>query len=141
MNMARQKTTDPNRWTQLLELLATQGFDGMKDVLTTLLNEAMRLERTAYLQAEPHQRTPGRRGYANGYKTKRLDTRLGEQSLEDHLVDLVVLGGQHAQTRHRQAGGRRRLGRTMRGGRGARRRTRRPRRAATPRAPSAGWQR
>src|SRR4051812_47300884 len=82
MNMARQKTTDPNRWQQLLELLAAQGFDGMKDVLTTLLNEAMRLERAAYLRPEPHQRTPGRRGYANGYKTKRLDTRLGRLVLD-----------------------------------------------------------
>ena len=82
MNMARQKTTDPNRWQQLLELLAREGFDGMREVLTTLLNEAMRLERTAYLKAEPHQRTPNRRGYANGFKPKTLDTRLGRLVLD-----------------------------------------------------------
>ena len=82
MNMTRQKATDPNRWTQLLELLARAGFDGMKDVLTTLLNEAMKLERAAYLNAEPHQRTPARRGYANGFKPKTLDTRLGRLVLD-----------------------------------------------------------
>src|SRR5690348_5040832 len=82
MSMTRQTATDPNRWQQLLELLAREGFDGMKDVLTKLLNEAMKLERSAYLNAAPHQRTPGRRGYANGFKPKTLDTRLGRLVLD-----------------------------------------------------------
>jgi transposase-like protein len=83
MSMTRQKTTDPNRWTQLLETLAREGFDGMKEVLTTLLNEAMRLERTAYLGVEqPYQRSPARRSRANGFKPKTLDSRLGRLVLD-----------------------------------------------------------
>jgi transposase-like protein len=82
--MTRQKTTDdPNRWTQLLETLAREGFDGMKEVLTTLLNEAMRLERTAYLGIDqPYQRSPERRSRANGFKAKTLDSRLGRLVLD-----------------------------------------------------------
>lgn len=83
MSMTRQKTDDPNRWTQLLETLAREGFDGMKDVLTTLLNEAMRLERTAYLGVDqPYQRSPERRSRANGFKAKTLDSRLGRLVLD-----------------------------------------------------------
>jgi len=82
MSMTRQKH-DPNRWTQLLETLAREGFDGMKEVLTTLLNEAMRLERTAYLGIDqPYQRSPARRSRANGYKLKTLDSRLGRLVLD-----------------------------------------------------------
>ena len=87
MNMARQNP-DPNRnaqtsqWKALLELLAREGFDGMKEVLTTLLNQAMKLERTAYLGADPYQRTSGRRSRANGFKQKSLDTRLGRLILD-----------------------------------------------------------
>jgi transposase-like protein len=51
------------------------------NVLRLLLNEAMRLERAAALQAQPYERTVERRGYANGYKPKTLATRLGEMEL------------------------------------------------------------
>jgi transposase-like protein len=55
----------------------------MKEVLTTLLNEAMRLERTAYLGIDqPYQRSPARRSRANGYKPKTLDSRLGRLVLD-----------------------------------------------------------
>lgn len=85
MSMTRQKTNDgdPNQWRRLLELLAREGFDGMKQVLTTLLNEAMRLERTAYLGVDqPYQRSPARRSRANGFKAKTLDSRLGRLVLD-----------------------------------------------------------
>src|SRR5947208_3624472 len=78
MSMTRQKADDRNRWQQLLELLADQGFDGMKDAMTTLLNEAMKLERAAYLGVtRPYERAPGRTSRANGFKPRTLDTRLG----------------------------------------------------------------
>jgi len=80
--MTRQTTQDANRWSQLLELLAKEGFDGMKEALTTLLNQAMKLERTKYLGAEPYQRTDARRSWANGFKPKTLDTRLGRLVLD-----------------------------------------------------------
>jgi hypothetical protein len=50
------------------ELLADQGFDGLADALRVLLNEVMKLERAAVLNAAPYQRSEGRTGHANGYK-------------------------------------------------------------------------
>jgi putative transposase len=38
----------------------------------------MQIERSQVLQAQPHERTETRRGYANGYKPKTLSTRVGE---------------------------------------------------------------
>jgi transposase-like protein len=49
----------------------------MGEAIRLLLNEAMRLERSQALEAEPYQRTDSRRGYANGYKPKTVDTRVG----------------------------------------------------------------
>ena len=38
----------------------------------------MQIERQKHLGAAPHERTPDRTGYANGYKDKTLNTRLGQ---------------------------------------------------------------
>ena len=64
-------------WQDVLELLADHGFDGLADALQILFNEAMKLERSAVLEAQPYERTPLRRGYANGYKPKTVHTRIG----------------------------------------------------------------
>ncbi len=42
-----------------------------------LVDEAMRRERSAVLQAEPYERTDSRKGLANGFKPKTLATRIG----------------------------------------------------------------
>src|SRR5215212_606714 len=62
---------------EIMELLAEHGFDGMAQAVTVLLNEVMKLERTAALGAAPYQRAEGRIGHANGFKPKTLHTRLG----------------------------------------------------------------
>jgi len=54
----------------------------MATAFSTLTNQAMRIEREHVLQAEAHQRTTGRSGYANGFKPKSLHTRVGEVSLQ-----------------------------------------------------------
>ena len=64
--------------SQLYDLLASQGFDGLAGALTVLLNEVMKLERSHHLQAQPYERTSQRQGYANGYKPKTVKTRVGE---------------------------------------------------------------
>ncbi len=69
--------SDPTAFTQVLELLTEHGFDGMANALQILLNEAMELERSAFLQAAPYERTETRRGFANGFKSKRVATRAG----------------------------------------------------------------
>lgn len=72
---------DPTAFTNALELLAEHGFDGMAHALQILLNEAMELERSAFLRAGPYERSEERRGLANGFKAKRVATRAGELEL------------------------------------------------------------
>ena len=65
----------------IVELLAEHGFDGLAQAVTVLLNEVMKLERAAVLGAGPYQRAEGRTGYANGYKPKTVQTRVGALTL------------------------------------------------------------
>lgn len=71
----------PDGVREVLELLADHGFEGMAQAMQTLLNEAMKLERSAVLGAQPYQRTHERRGWANGYKPKTVETRVGRLEL------------------------------------------------------------
>ncbi len=61
--------------------IAEKGFDGMGDAIQLLMNEAMRIERSHYLQAEPYERTDSRIDSANGFKSKTVKTRVGEVEL------------------------------------------------------------
>jgi transposase-like protein len=54
----------------------------MSQVMTMLMNLAMRLEREQYLGAGHYERSSGRRGYANGAKPKKIDTPLGTLTLD-----------------------------------------------------------
>ncbi len=69
------------RFEELLQLLSEQGFDGMAEAIEILMNEAMKLERANAIGAMPYQRTESRRGYANGFKPKTVNSRLGRLSL------------------------------------------------------------
>ena len=66
---------------QVLELLAEQGTDGLLEAVRILLDAAMLFERERFIHAAPYERTSERRDYANGFKPKRLRTRLGELDL------------------------------------------------------------
>lgn len=65
-----------------VELLKANGFDGLAEAVTVLLNSAMVAERSEYLGVAPYERSAQRLGYANGYKDKFLKTRLGTLSLK-----------------------------------------------------------
>ncbi len=54
----------------------------MAQVFTALFNLAMRLERERFLGAGLYERNPDRRGYANGYKSKTLDTMAGTVTVD-----------------------------------------------------------
>ena len=75
-------TTDSTTITSLLEQLIAEGPQAMTQVMTTLMNVAMRLEREQYLGAGHYQRDPERRGYANGFKPKKVDTLAGTLHLD-----------------------------------------------------------
>lgn len=66
----------------VVQLLNENGLTHMAEAIRLLLNEAMRIERAQVLEAEPYQRTDKRRGYANGYKPKTVDTRVGPITFE-----------------------------------------------------------
>ena len=67
--------------TSAVELIAAEGFDGLGEAMTLLINEAMIIERAKHLNAEPYERTDTRNGYANGFKPKKLKSRVGELEL------------------------------------------------------------
>lgn len=67
---------------QVVELLAQNGFDGLASVIELLLNQAMRVERSQALGAQPYQRSDNRRGHANGFKPKTVLSRLGKLQLQ-----------------------------------------------------------
>ena len=74
--------SDNKSFEQVLEVLIENGLDGMASALEVILNEAMKLERSSFLGAGPHERTPERRGYSNGFKDKTVRSRIGELSLK-----------------------------------------------------------
>ncbi len=77
--MARQNGTATQ---EIMELLTQTGVsENMANCVQMLINESMKMERTAYLQASPYERSAERIDYANGYKPKTLQTRIGELEL------------------------------------------------------------
>jgi transposase-like protein len=77
MTRLAESTTVSPSVEQAIQLIADHGIQGMPQVFTLLLNQAMKIERDNALGAAPYQRTDARKGYANGFKSKSLDTRLG----------------------------------------------------------------
>ena len=78
--MTRRK--DGNTIEAVMELLNENGFDGFAEVLRILLNEAMKVERDHVLGAGPYERSESRRGHANGYKPRTVDTRMGRVQVD-----------------------------------------------------------
>jgi transposase-like protein len=66
---------------QIVNHISEQGTDGLGEAVRLLLNHAMEIERSKALGAEPYERTAARTGYANGFKPKTLQTRLGEMTV------------------------------------------------------------
>lgn len=63
------------------ELISTYGMEAMPQAMEILFNEAMLIERAQHLGAGHYQRSDYRLDYANGYKPKRVKTRIGELNL------------------------------------------------------------
>jgi len=62
---------------EAITAISERGFDGMVDALRIIFNQAMLIERENYLQAGAYERNENRVDYANGFKPKTLNTRLG----------------------------------------------------------------
>jgi putative transposase len=66
----------------VLSHLGADSYDGLGKAMELVLNAAMRLEREQHLNASDYERTASRTGYANGFKPKTLQTRVGELALQ-----------------------------------------------------------
>jgi transposase-like protein len=80
--------------SEIVEQIATQGFDILPELIRILINAAMQAERQQYLGVAPYQRSPERQGQANGFKPKTVKTRLGEITFD---VPQVREGGFYPQ--------------------------------------------
>ena len=66
----------------VMEQLMAEGPQAMAQIMTALMNLAMRMEREQFLGAGHYERAVDRRGYANGTKPKLIDTLAGTLSLD-----------------------------------------------------------
>lgn len=66
----------------LSEIQGRVDGDLLKALVEVMARVVMEEEVVRYLGAERHERSLGRRGYRNGYKPRRLKTRVGELGLE-----------------------------------------------------------
>lgn len=76
------RPTDYNAIEDVVKLLADDGFDALGEVIRRVINEAMRLERQNHLGVGPYERSVARRGHANGFKPKTVQTRVGALDLD-----------------------------------------------------------
>lgn len=67
---------------EIVKGLIGYGADGLRPVLEKLFNASMKIERSQALGATPYERSEERQGYANGFKPKELQTRMGALSLQ-----------------------------------------------------------
>ena len=67
---------------EYLEQLTTEGLESLPEMIRILVNEAMQIERSRYMNAKPYQRSDERSGHANGYKPKTVRTRAGEVTFD-----------------------------------------------------------
>lgn len=74
--MTHQPETNEN--SPAVQHVLSHGLDGIAEAIRLVLNQAMQIERSQVLQAQPHERTDLRKGYANGFKPKIVSTRLGD---------------------------------------------------------------
>lgn len=79
---------------EIMEQIAEQGMAYLPELIQTLVNTAMQIERQKYLGAARYEHSPERIGHANGYKPKTLKTRLGALNFE---VPQVREGGFYPQ--------------------------------------------
>lgn len=78
------KMTHPNHnqdtslLNQIVNQISHNGSAGLTEAMRLMLNQAMVAERSEALGAKPYERCETRKGYANGFKPKTIQTRLGQ---------------------------------------------------------------
>nr|WP_208527730.1 transposase [Methylacidiphilum caldifontis] len=67
---------------QTIQALVEQKDQALAQLLQQVLNQVLEAEVTEYLQADRYERTEGRQGYRNGYRSRQLTTRVGTLTLD-----------------------------------------------------------
>lgn len=62
---------------EILHHLFSSNDKGLKALLEQILSQILEQQRTEQVNAELYEQTDDRRGYRNGYKTRKLNTRVG----------------------------------------------------------------
>lgn len=75
-------TEDSTVLDQIVNHISSDSSDSLGEAFRLLLNHAMKVERSQALGASPYERSDSRKGYANGFKPKTVQTRLGELTVE-----------------------------------------------------------
>ena len=75
-------TKNTNVWADLMQRVNENGLEAVTETFRILLNEAMKIERDQTLCAGFYERSENRKGYANGYKPKSIDTRMGKMTVD-----------------------------------------------------------
>ena len=68
--------THQNNYT-FAEEIEEKGLEAIPEMMRVLINNAMQVERSRYMQADQYERTKDRKGHANGFKPKTIRTRVG----------------------------------------------------------------
>jgi len=78
--------TNPNPDNSLLNQIVNQisltDSESLAEGFRLLINHAMEVERAKVLGANPYERSSTRKGHANGFKPKTVQTRLGQMTLD-----------------------------------------------------------
>jgi len=71
-----------NAASEAVEVLMSNGMEGLAGAVEILLNTAMYIERSNYLGVGSYERSEERVSQANGFKPKQLESRLGSLQLQ-----------------------------------------------------------
>ena len=77
-----QNETNDTLIEEIVQLLLREKENAFPKILTQIYNEAMLVERAAHLGAGKYERAEEREDYANGFKPRTLQTRVGKLSLQ-----------------------------------------------------------
>ena len=68
---------------EIMEQIAGQGLEYLPELIRSIVNAAMKVERQRHLGAAPYERNEERQGHANGYKDKR-----GKRPMDENMKRL-----------------------------------------------------
>lgn len=77
-----QPNLDNNLLNQILNQISLTDSESLADAFRLLINHAMEIERSKVLGAQPYERSSTRKGHANGFKPKTVQTRIGQMTLD-----------------------------------------------------------